>query len=276
MQSLLAGTLLLLTVGCTTKPATQPVATAPQIRFLLTFDDGPSIRKGYNPTLAILDQLANNDIQPGIKGLFFVQTEHLKGGGTPRGRGLLLATHQQGHVLGVHSVSAKGHITHTSQPNEELVPEIRQSMEVLKRITGEETRFIRPPFETRNLRTRSVYDQLGLTLLLSNISAHDGIIYGFTGSPRRRSNIYKSLKVLREAAVPENTTYAVVLFHDTNSYTARHMTEYLHILTEEAQRAGFAVPENPFCASREQIALVAEAYQVPPPTYQVSNVRPMD
>jgi hypothetical protein len=36
-------------------------------------------------------------------------------------------------------------------------------------------------------------------------------------------------------------------------YTARHMTEYLQILVEEARRAGFAVPDKPFCSSREQI-----------------------
>lgn len=269
-------TLLLLSACRMVEPVPPLSATAPQVRFLLTFDDGPSIREEYNPTLAIFDQLATNDIQPGIKALFFVQTEHPRGGGTPRGRDIMLTAHRKGHELGIHSVSARGHVSHTSQPDEELIPELRQAKEVLQRITGEEPRFVRPPFGACNLRTRTVYDQLGLAMLMSNVRAHDGIIYGYIGSPSRRSNIYKSLKILRATAAPETVTDVVVNFHDTNPYTARHMTEYLHILTEEARHAGFAVPANPFCANQKEVALVAEAQQVRLPRAQIASAEPRD
>jgi len=67
--------LLLMQAACrSVPPAAPPAADAPQIRFVLMFDDGPSIREPYNPTLAILDQLAANPVQPEIKALFFVQT----------------------------------------------------------------------------------------------------------------------------------------------------------------------------------------------------------
>ncbi len=263
MKRILAVTLLLLTACRTPEPALQQSAPAPQILFLLTFDDGPSIREDYNPTLAILNQLATNDIQPGIKALFFVQTEHPRGGGTPRGRDIMRTTHEQGHVLGIHSASAKGHISHTSQPDAELIPELRQAQDVLEKITGTATRFVRPPYGACDIRTRTIYDQLGLEMLMSNVRAKDGIIYGFNGSLQRRSNIFKSLKALRTTADPDAVTYAVINFHDINPYTARHMTEYLHILVEEAHRAGFAVPKKPFCSSPEEIARVVEVQKVP-------------
>jgi hypothetical protein len=71
---LLAGLLFIQAACRSIPPAAPPAADAPQILFLLMFDDGPSIREPYNPTLAILDQLAANPVQPEIKALFFVQT----------------------------------------------------------------------------------------------------------------------------------------------------------------------------------------------------------
>ncbi|EGH74949.1 polysaccharide deacetylase, partial [Pseudomonas syringae pv. aceris str. M302273] len=38
----------------------------PPVRFLLTFDDGPSASTFYNPSITVLDSLADNPLQPGI------------------------------------------------------------------------------------------------------------------------------------------------------------------------------------------------------------------
>ncbi len=265
MKRIMAITLLLLTACRTPEPGLQQSATTPQIYFLVTFDDGPSIREKYNPTLAIINQLATNDIQPNIKALFFVQTEHPRGGGTPRGRDIMRYAHEQGHALGIHSVSPRGHVAHIKQPDDELIPELRQAQEVIRTITGSAPQFVRPPFGACNIRTRTIYDELGLELLMANVRAKDGVIYGFNGSLRRRSNICKALKKLRATADPHTVTCAVINFHDINPYTARHMTEYLHILVEEARRAGFSVPDKPFCSSPEEIIRVAEAVRLPPP-----------
>jgi len=77
--------LLGMLTGCQFLSTAGEIAPAPlpvQIRFLLTFDDGPSIQADDNPTLSILEQLAVNDVQPAIKAVFFVQTRNANGGGT--------------------------------------------------------------------------------------------------------------------------------------------------------------------------------------------------
>ena len=79
--SLRAAVFMLLGVltGCQSLSASEKAASvtpSAKIRFLLTFDDGPSIQADDNPTLSILEQLAVNDVQPGIKAVFFVQTRN--------------------------------------------------------------------------------------------------------------------------------------------------------------------------------------------------------
>src|SRR3546814_6572893 len=53
----------------------QRLRTQPPIRFLLTFDDGPSASSFWNPSMGVLDALAQNPVQPGIKAIFFVRSE---------------------------------------------------------------------------------------------------------------------------------------------------------------------------------------------------------
>ena len=252
-------------------PAVSLTATgeAPSIRFLLTFDDGPSIRQPYNPTLAIVDQLASNDVQPGIKGLFFVQTGHPRGGGTPAGRAIMRRLGEHGQVLGLHSVSPRGHIDHTQVTPAALVRELRESKELLRGLTGVPTLFVRPPFGAYNPGTQAIYADADLHMLMSDIRARDGVIYGYNGSLSRRVHIRHALADLR--ARVDTSRYAdepvpvVVAFHDVNPYTARHMTEYLHILVEEAARAGFAVPARPFTATRAEVMDIAISRSVPNP-----------
>ena len=248
--------LLALLASCRSVPPSPP-GEPPSIRFLLTFDDGPSIKEP-NPTLQILDQLATNDIQPGIKALFFVQTGHPRGGGTPRGREVMRRIHAEGHILGLHSTSPRGHIDHTQVSTNELVRSLLDAKALLREITGTETFFIRPPFGACNLTTRRIYKELGLHMLMADIRARDGVIYGYNGSFRRRSHIREGLTALyRQAgtrASPDEPMDVVLNFHDVNPYTARHMTEYLHILVEEAQRVGFLVPARPFFGRQNLMA----------------------
>ena len=105
--------------GCrSTAPRPAPV-DAPALRFLLTFDDGPSIRATPNPTEQVLDTLARNPLQPGIKAVFFVQTRAVNGGGTPLGRQLIRRELAQGHVLGFHTATP-GHSNHLGMRTETL------------------------------------------------------------------------------------------------------------------------------------------------------------
>lgn len=259
--------------GCRSTPppvTLRPGDPAPLVRILLTFDDGPSARADEeNPTLAILEQLDANDVQRGIRALFFVQTLHPRGGGTPRGRALMRQIHARGHVLGLHSVSPEGHVAHTELDDGELVLRLADGKRLLAELTGSEPRFVRPPFGARTPRTQRLYEALELDLLLCDLRARDGVIYGFNSSPRRRGHFRRSFAKLRRE-LPDTPRGAaphplVISFHDLNPYTARHMTEYLHIIVEEAARAGLRLADPPFFRNREEILVAARQRRVPPP-----------
>jgi len=55
-------------ISACTQPTPNPVDPGPPpgapVRFLITFDDGPSTWEPYNPTRVILDQLLHNPVQP--------------------------------------------------------------------------------------------------------------------------------------------------------------------------------------------------------------------
>ena len=78
------------------------------IRFLLTFDDGPHANTGR-----VLRQLARNPVQQDVKAIFFVQTRHPQGGGSAEGRAMLAIEHAEGHLLGLHTGTPRGHLSHT-------------------------------------------------------------------------------------------------------------------------------------------------------------------
>jgi peptidoglycan/xylan/chitin deacetylase (PgdA/CDA1 family) len=246
-------------------PAPSQCSKPPVIRFLLTFDDGPSNRKPYNPTLAIINQLATNEVQPGIKAIFFVQTENRRGGGTPQGREVMRYAHEQGHVIGIHSVSPEGHIAHITLPTAVLIQQLQDAQNLIFRLSGAKPRFVRPPYGTYDLRTQTIYANLGLDVLMADASARDGIIYGYHASPWRRTHMYTCLKAQRRKAEPDAVSTFIVSFHDVNPYTARHMTEYLHILVEEARHAGFVVPDRPFIDSADALTEAAVGRRVQPP-----------
>ncbi|MEI6788044.1 MAG: polysaccharide deacetylase family protein [bacterium] len=232
-------------------PSAYPAGSPPPvIRFILSFDDGPSITKPYNPTLAILHQLATNDVQPGAKAIFFVQTGHPRGGGTPEGRTVMRELAAEGHLLGIHSVSPKGHVDHRKVPPAELEAGLKAAQALLRDITGSETVFVRPPYGAKNQTTQALYEALGLHMLMADIRARDGLIYGYKGSLFRRVHIRNALIEIyenaRQRGSPATPLTVILNFHDVNPYTARHMTDYLHILVDEARRVGFTVPDKPF------------------------------
>jgi peptidoglycan/xylan/chitin deacetylase (PgdA/CDA1 family) len=252
-------------------PAALPAGTPPPaIRFILTFDDGPSIKKPYNPTLAIMHQLATNDVQPGAKAIFFVQTGHPRGGGTPEGHEVMRTLAAEGHLLGIHSVSPRGHVDHRKVPPAELEASLKEAMTLLRHLTGADPILVRPPYGARDLTTRTIYEKFGLRMLMADIRARDGLIYGYKSSLFRRVHIRNALIESYENAVKaghRGEPLAVILnFHDVNPYTARHMTEYLHILVDEARRVGFTVPPKPFFDGTDALtkAALGRCIDLPP------------
>lgn len=241
------------------------------VRFLLSFDDGPSIHTdmhGRNPTKYILQQLKSNPVQNNIKAIFFVQTRNANGGGTERGKALLRETHRQGHLLGLHSASPDGHVEHVDMTPDELDQSLKNGIQDIRNITGYETVFVRPPDWKYDENSYSVYMRNNLNMMLTDISARDGVIHIFKISFRRRSHInhelYKVRRQIigRQLPVVDGVIPILVTFHDPNTFTANHMTEYLSILIEESANVLLPVSDQPFYGETQALrkALLQKAY----------------
>jgi peptidoglycan/xylan/chitin deacetylase (PgdA/CDA1 family) len=234
------------------------------IRFLLSFDDGPSAASWNNPTAEILDALADNPVQPGIKAIFFTQTRAVNGGGTEIGRALLKREYEAGHVLAFHTATPR-HSNHRYMDETELDASIERGVADLTAITGEPPKFVRPPFWNYDARTLANYHRHGMQMLLTELSANDGVIYGINFSMRKRSNMRKLLLAQRErwraGALPavDGSTPVVVTFHDVNSYTASVIDDYLEILIDVARELEMPTAAKPFYDERGEIERAALA-----------------
>jgi peptidoglycan/xylan/chitin deacetylase (PgdA/CDA1 family) len=256
--------LLLVFCAACTAPAPRPQSvSALPVRFLLAFDDGPSTREPYNPTRAVLDQLAVNDVQRGIKAVFCVQTRDARAGASPAGRALMERAHAEGHVLALHTATAEGHRSHPPMSDAELADTLRDGAADLQRITGRAPALVRPPFWSYDPRTVRLYAGAGLHMLLTDINARDGKIHGFNASPRRRSHFQARMRetagAVAQGRIPavDGVLPVIITFHDSNPFTARHLGEYLHIVLEAAAAAGLKVADPPFYEHSAQIERAA-------------------
>ena len=249
-------------------------AQAP-IRFLLTFDDGPSASGYNNPSRSIVADLAKNPVSPGIKAVFFLQTEAARSGGSARGRKTMEREYAGGHILAFHTATGF-HTNHRWLGDAELERTLSQGAADIASITGAPPKLVRPPFWNYDRRTFAAYQRHGMQVLLTDLSANDGKIWGFNGSPRRRANLYRQLSVVRERiALGELPTVdgvipVVVTFHDINRYTARHLQEYLQILLDSARINGMQTAAEPFYTDRavlERAALARTVKDVTEPVH---------
>lgn len=232
------------------------------IRFLLTFDDGPSPLVYLNSTESVLADLADNPVQPGIKALFFVQTR----GSTiyPIGQALLAREYAEGHLVGLHTAT-NGHRNHRTMPPDEFIASLDNGIADISRLTGIAPTLVRPPFWNYDSRTFAEYRKHGLGMMLTDLSANDGVIWGFTASLHKRSNLYKHLAIMRPqlvaGALPDvdGVIPIIVTFHDVNSYTARNLVEYLRILLDVARDLNIPVSAKPFYDDRTELARAAHA-----------------
>lgn len=255
-------------VEMTAQTETRLKAQAP-VRFLLTFDDGPSASSFWNPSAAVLDSLKDNPVQPGIKAVFFVQTRAPRAGNSEIGRSIMRREHDEGHILAFHTAT-HWHTNHRSLDPQELEESLRNGTADIAAITGAQPTLLRPPFWNFDKRTFAAYQQHGLHVLLTDLSANDGKIWGFNASPRRRANMLLQLSQVRERiALGEFPTVdgvipVVVTFHDLNRYTARHTREYLQILLDSAAASGVRLADKPFYddhAALEKAALARTVQQ---------------
>ena len=224
-------------------------------RFLITFDDGP-----HANTVPILEQLAHNPVQQGIKAMFFVQTRNAEGGRPQFGSFLLQREHAEGHALGLHTGTA-GHVSHTSLSQIELERSLRRGMDDIQLITHERTMFVRPPYWRFNAATQAEYRRQGLYMMLSDAKAYDGVDWGQHIFRRMnfRSQLHGIWRRMRRCDIPEidGIVPIVVTFHDTNQYTAAHLIEYLDLLIDEAERINLPISRKMFYDSATEIVQAA-------------------
>lgn len=261
---------ILLLTGCSSSPqllATPPSQSpVPPIRFLLTFDDGPSGATHKNPTERILDVLAQNEIQSDIKAIFFVQT-HAARNGSESEHNLLLREHADGHLLAFHTATPH-HANHRFLKPEDLELSLQLGIDNLMKISGSAPQLVRPPFWSYNARTLDSYHRHGLHMLLTDLSANDGKIHGVNWSWRKRSNLLTQLRRVKtdwaDGKIPtvDGSIPVVVTFHDLNSYTARNIEVYMQILLQIAHELKLPVAAKPFYDNRAQLEKAALARTV--------------
>lgn len=253
LRLLLAALSLLL--SCVCAPARGEPAP---IRFLLTFDDGPAAAVNDNPTVHILEVLARKN----IKAVFFTQTRAWNGGGTDMGRFLIRREHAEGHIVGLHSATAL-HANHRFMSREKLDSTMRRGVDDLLQETGVAPKLVRPPFWAYDAETLASYRAHGLHMLLTDLNANDGKIYGVNFSWHKRSNMLTHLAQTRKrwaaGAMPavDGYTPVVVTFHDVNTYTSRHIEEYLDILLDVARELQVPLADQPFYDNREELERAA-------------------
>jgi peptidoglycan/xylan/chitin deacetylase (PgdA/CDA1 family) len=260
-------------VGCIAAPieltaqTRQRLQAQAPVRFLLTFDDGPSASSFYNPSLTVLDSLARNPIQPGIKAVFFVQTGAPRAGDSDIGRQVMHREQAEGHILGFHTAT-HWHTNHRSLSPQDLEASLSKGSADIAAITGAPPVLVRPPFWNYDKRTFAAYQRHGMHVLLTDLSANDGKIWGFNASPRRRANLLREVSEVREriarGELPtvDGVIPVVVTFHDLNRYTARHTREYLQILLDSASATGVRMAPKPFYDNQAELLTAAMARTV--------------
>ena len=260
----LIGCALLSLAGAQAAPLDGPAAP---IRFVLTFDDGPSGSVFMNPTAQVLDTLAHNDVQPGLKAIFFIQTRAPRAGASEVGQSLLRREQAEGHLLAFHTATP-GHSNHRRLGPTELEQSLQDGSADLQAITGVLPTLVRPPFWNYDERTFTAYQRHGMGLLLTDLSANDGKVWGVNFSLTRRRNMLKQLAEVavrwRNHALPvvDGATPIVVTFHDINTYTARHAEEYLHILLDSARALDLPLDTKPFYDEHAELERAALARTV--------------
>ena len=243
----LAAAVLAALAACAGTPPPAPV------RFLLTFDDGPA-----PSTAQVLQTLAANPVQPGIKAVFFVQTRAPEAGGGEAGQAIMRRSQAEGHVLAVHTGTPYGHVSHLAQAPEELERGLAQAKADIAAIAGAPPRLVRPPYWSYDVGTLEAYAHAGLDMLLTDLNARDGVVYGVNLVPAKRTLLRFQLERMKHP-LPEvdGASPIVVTFHDVNQSTAAELADYLRFLVEDARAAGLRLAEPPFYDRREDVERAA-------------------
>jgi peptidoglycan/xylan/chitin deacetylase (PgdA/CDA1 family) len=255
------GALIAGCAGSTVEPA---ASALPPIRFLLTFDDGPSTATENNPTVKIADTLANNSVQPNIKAIFFVQTRWPGAGGSALGKTLMQRLANDGHLLGIHSGTVRGHIDHRKMSESELLGSLHDGYADIEPYGGT-SKIVRPPFWAFNAATLATYDRVDTHMLLTDLRARDGLFHWYQVDPRSGGRLHRDFAHFRQRLssgaiqAVDGVVPVVVTFHDTNTFTAESMAMYLATLIDVGRRGGMRIADPPFYTDRAELLKAARS-----------------
>lgn len=233
------------------------------IRFLLTFDDGPSGSLNRNPTALTLATLEKNTVQPGIKAIFFLQTRAaLSERGSAIAHSLMLRQQADGHLLAFHTATPH-HTNHRLLSAHEFELSLSNGIADITAVTGVAPRLVRPPFWNYDSRTLATYNGFGLQMLLTDLSANDGMLWGINWNWGKHRNLRNSLRAVKanwaNGKMPsvDGSTPIVVTFHDVSGRTSRNIEAYLTTLLSIAKELDMEVAAKPFYDTRAELERAA-------------------
>ena len=125
----------------------------------LTFDDGPSL----DWTPRILAELNKAK----VKATFFMIGEHVE-----KYPHIALQVAQEGHDIGIHTYSHKVIIL---SDTDVLKKDIERTGEIIKRITGKDTKLFRPPKAWLSKKEKRFIGDMGYTVVLWSINSKDWV-----------------------------------------------------------------------------------------------------
>lgn len=170
----------------------------------LTFDDGPD----ETITPQILDILKENN----IKAAFFVIGKKAE-----KFPDILKRIHKEGHIIGGHSYSH--HFFFDWFTFRQMEHELRHTAEIVLRVTGKKIRLFRPPYGVTNPTLGRIVGTLKFDSIGWSLKSGDTMI-------RDPEQLLRRLKMNLKAG-------DVVLFHDTNSWTADLIKTFIAYLLQE-------------------------------------------
>ncbi len=219
-----------------------------EIKFALTFDDGPhtaGLKKGINRTEKVLDVLAGK----GIKAGFFIQTHVTHRGANPVGRALVKRMDDEGHAVGVHTGGTRDHELHTkAQKAGRLQGELEAGKAYIKDQTGEDATYVRPPRGVHDKQVLNTYNRAGLTNIMWDLDGDQGADLSETVLKKR---VVSGLTTLKNNNWTKTTPLSkiVILYHDIQLGTSTHigtLIDYIKTitarLTKNKSKAKFEKP----------------------------------
>ncbi|HWI51887.1 MAG TPA: polysaccharide deacetylase family protein [Symbiobacteriaceae bacterium] len=170
---------------------------------MLTFDDGPS---DTGSTASILDTLAREN----VKATFFIT------GYGAKHRDLVERIHREGHELGPHTVT---HANLSELSPKGIHEELDPVVQVIKEVTGENPKWLRPPFGAYNQTVIDIAKNdygMGILNWTDGSLDWDGV-----------KNGYKDPNIVIKDTMEQLYPGAVVLMHDTLKHTAEALPEII-------------------------------------------------